>query len=74
MKIGRLEIKASRWPWQDYGWFKNSKGTGWAPLNATMGRFGGGWHLALGFRQGGRTLMFDLLFGVITFSWLKKDE
>lgn len=77
--IKRLEIKASRWPWQrrtssailsdpkteavgmKYGW-RQTDG---------MGRFGGGWNWALGFESGGWrdtgiTIMFNLLFGIVT--------
>lgn len=75
MNIGRLNIKASRWPWQkqkmhwsmdqrqeNYGWFHKSP----------MGRFGGGWNYKLGFALASRTLMLDLLFGIVTISWKKK--
>lgn len=41
MKIGRLNITASRFPWQGYGWFPhkgNNRAT--APLNPSGARFG----------------------------------
>jgi len=71
MRLGVLEIKASRWPWQGYGWF-STKNNPKALLNASGARFGGGWKWCLGVRIGGSTMMFDLLFGIITISINRK--
>lgn len=69
MKIGRLEIKASRFPWQGYGWFPHKNGNGpKAPLNPMGSRFGGGWNYKLGIAVGGSTVIVDLLFGSIRIS------
>lgn len=67
MKIGRIEIKASRWPWQEgLGWFPHKSGSGpKAPLNPMGARFGGGWRYKLGIAIGGSTVIIDLLFGSI---------
>jgi len=66
MKLGRLEIEASRWPWQGYGWFPHKNGKGrTAMLNSSGARFGGGWKYKLGVSFSGRTLMLDLLFGIV---------
>ena len=56
-----MKIKFDRWPWQP-------------PLRPKgfMGRFGGGWKYSLGFKCGGRTIIFDLLFGSIRIEWRKK--
>lgn len=71
MKIGRLEVKATRWPWQDgWGWFPHRAGRrspGYAMLNQSGARFGGGWRWKLGIAVGGTTVMVDLLFGTVTF-------
>lgn len=67
MKIGRLNITASRFPWQGYGWFPhkgNNRAT--APLNPSGARFGGGWKYKLGVSAGGTTVMIDALFGIVT--------
>lgn len=55
-----MRIKFDRWPWQ--------------PSRASIfsGRFGGGWKYSLGFKYGGRTIIFDLLFGSIRIEWGKK--
>lgn len=67
MKIGRLEIKTSRWPWQGYGWFPHKNGKGpKAMFNPNGARFGGGWRYKLGVEIGGATIMMNLLFGIVT--------
>lgn len=71
MRLGRLEIKASRWPWQGYGWF-STKNNPKAYLNPSGARFGGGWRWCLGVRIGGDTVMMELLFGMLRFAWLPK--
>lgn len=70
MKLGRLTITASRFPWQGYGWFphKNNQGPT-AMLNPNGARFGAGWKYKLGFSLGGTTLLIDALFGIIRISW-----
>lgn len=66
MKIGCIEVKATRWPWQGYGWFPHKNGNGpKAPLNSNGARFGGGWNYKLGVSIGGRTVLIDLIFGSI---------
>jgi hypothetical protein len=70
MQIGKLKIKASRFPWQGYGWFPHKSGRGpKAPLNPSGARFGGGWTCKFGFSFGGRTLSLDLLFGIVRITW-----
>ena len=66
MKIGRVTINASRWPWQGYGW--SSTGGPTALLNRSGARFGGGWRWKLGISIGDSSLMFELLFGIISVS------
>lgn len=66
MKLGKINIKASRFPWQGYGWFPHKNGKGpTAPLNPGGARFGGGWNWKLGVSVGGSTILVDLLFGTI---------
>lgn len=66
MKLGRIEIEASRWPWQGYGWFPHKNGKGpTALLNSSGARFGAGWKYKLGVSLSSRTLMLDLLFGIV---------
>lgn len=81
MKIGRLSITASRWPWQirrSSGLFSCPKTEkvgakyGWMPTGG-MGRFGGGWKWSLGINVGGSTVILDLLFGSIRFSIKPKE-
>ena len=55
-----MKVKFDRWPWQ------------YSCTKWHMGRFGGGWKYSLGFKYGGRTIIFDLLFGSIRISWEKK--
>lgn len=69
MKIGKITIKASRWPWQGYGWFPHKNGKGpTAMLNSSGARFGAGWKYKLGISIGGSSVMIDLLFGIIMIS------
>lgn len=66
LNIGKLKITASRWPWQGYGWFPHRNGKGpTAPLNPADARFGGGWRWKLGVSIGGKTVILDLLFGMV---------
>ena len=60
MKLGRLEVKASRWPWMplEPHWSYGSNAParyGWGSVPG-MGRFGGGWQYKLGVTIGGRTM------------------
>ena len=57
-----MKVTFDRWPWQ-------SPCTRWY-----LGRFGGGWNYSLGVKCGGRTIIFDLLFGSIRISWEKKPR
>lgn len=69
MKLGRYIIKASRWPWQGWGWFPHKNGKGQkALLNASGSRFGAGWNYRLGISIGGSTVMIDLLFGTVSIT------
>lgn len=70
MRIGHLEIVASRWPWQEdrhspikakYGWIHPE-------------RFGGGRSVEFGFSYGRNTLMINLVFGLIRLYWLNYSE
>ena len=66
MKVGKFTVTVSRFPWQGYGWFPHKNGKGpTAALNPTGARFGGGWRYKLGFSLSDRTLMLDLLFGIV---------
>lgn len=67
MKIGKVHITASRFPWQGYGWFPHKNGKGpKAALNPGGARFSGGWTYKLGISVGGSgTILIDLLFGTI---------
>lgn len=65
-KFGRVEIQASRWPNQGYGWFPHKGGKGpKAPLNQSGARFGGGWNYKLGIDIGSRSVLINLLFGMV---------
>lgn len=73
LRIGAIIIKADRWPWQSgYNWHGMTNSA--APLNKprkgdkAAPRFGGGWKYNLGFQFSGRTLLIELLFGMITFN------
>lgn len=68
MKIGKLEIKATRWPWQESGNPRNLK----AWLNPSGSRFGGGWNYKLGIDIGGSTVILNLLFGIVRINWCSK--
>jgi hypothetical protein len=70
VKIGRLRIRADRWPWDRslYGPGRN----GWGKVPG-WGRFGGGWNWKLGIAIGGSTVMVDLIFGMVTFSMEKRS-
>lgn len=69
MNIGKIEITASRWPWQGYGWFPHKNGKGpTAMLNSSGARFGGGWKYKLGISVGGSAIILDLLFGMVRIS------
>ncbi len=78
MRIGRLQIIARRWPWQDGYCWRGSLTL--AALNMprpghrAAPRFGGGWSYELGFRAGGRTVNLSLLFGVVSLSWLRRTH
>jgi len=76
MKIGRIEIKASRWPWQGAGWFPHRQPwhPGRAPLNSCGARFGGGWKYKFGISIGGSTILIDLLFGSLRIQRIEKPE
>ncbi|MFK4794913.1 hypothetical protein [Sphingobium sp. ZW T5_29] len=72
LRIGALIIKADRWPWQaGYNWQGMTNSS--APLNQprkgdkAAPRFGGGWKYNLGLQFSGRTLLIELLFGMLTF-------
>lgn len=76
MKIGRITIKATGWPWQiknhsallDFDTkVKVGERWGWKDPGG-MGRFGGGWRWKLGVMASGRTVIFDLVFGSIRIS------
>jgi hypothetical protein len=41
--------------------------------DGAMGRFGGGWNWALGFRLGGSTLLLDLLVVSVTIARAPKE-
>jgi len=76
MKIGRLNIESSRWPWQPIGGRydqPNRTNYGWKPLGG-MGRFGGGWNFKLGIAIGENSMVLDLIFGMIRINWSKKNE
>lgn len=67
LRLGNLKVRASRWPWQGYGW--KATGGPTAPLNSSGARFGAGWRYKLGVAIGGTTLHVDLLFGMLSFQW-----
>jgi len=68
MKLGKFEIKATRWPWQESG----NPNTLKAWLNPNGARFGGGWKYKLGIDIGGTTVILNLLFGIVRISWPSK--
>jgi len=77
--IKRIEIKASRWPWQRRTSMAalsdpKSEGVGmkygWRQTDG-MGRFGGGWNWKFGIDSGGWrgtgiTILLNLIFGTVT--------
>jgi hypothetical protein len=73
MMVRRLEIKATRWPWQTgYNWRGMTSCS--APLNADGARFGGGWKYKCGFSTAGWSetgigISFDLIFGIINIRY-----
>lgn len=72
MRIGRIEVKALRWPWHGYGWLPHRNGKGpVALLNPAGSRFGGGWNWKLGISVGESTVLIDLLFGSIRINRVK---
>jgi hypothetical protein len=78
IRIGRLEIQASRWPWQPgYNWHGMIAE---APLNRrhpgqkAAARFGGGWRYQLGVGVGTTTVIVNLLFGMITFRLVERAK
>lgn len=68
MKIGRLKVTASGFPWQIRGghWSTKEGGKpwGWGKCDG-MGRFGGGWDYKLGVMIGSRSFILDILLGTI---------
>lgn len=73
MKIGKIEITASRFPWQNISIPGNPRGKyGWRPDKAYMCRFGGGWRYCLGINVGRTAMVINLLFGIIRISWSGK--
>ena len=73
LRVGALIVTADRWPWQaGYNWHGMTNST--APLNQpregekAAPRFGGGWKYNLGFQFSGRTLLIELLFGMLRFN------
>lgn len=73
VRIGVLIVRADRWPWQaGYNWHGMTNSS--APLNRPRNgakaapRFGGGWKYNLGFQFSGRTLLIELLFGMLSFN------
>lgn len=79
IKFINLEIVASRWPWQIRTHVAVLSGPdekagdryGWKPTKG-MGRFGGGWNWKLGVNIGGSTVVFNLLYGMISISKPRK--
>ncbi len=67
IRIGRISIAAQRWPWQaGYNWRGMSSLR--APLNPAGARFGGGWRYKVGIDIGGRTIILNLLLGMLRFT------
>lgn len=66
-KLGKYDVRFSRFPNQGYGWFPHKNGQGGkALLNPQGSRFGGGWNWKLGLSVGNTTVMLDVLFGIVT--------
>lgn len=77
MLIGRLKIEAQRWPWQKgYNWHGATSCS--APLNQprpgekASPRFGGGWKFKLGFAWSGRTVIIDMLYGMVVVTLFRR--
>lgn len=70
MRIFNLEIKASRRPWQENGYWNGGKAN--APLNYGGARFGGGWKYKFGIDIGGSTVLLNLIWGMVRISKAKK--
>lgn len=65
MVVLGIEVKAERWPWQKgYDWRGMTNST--APLNFGAARFGGGWRYKIGVDWSGSTVIFNLVFGMVT--------
>ena len=65
----RLKVTASSWPWQKRSPHSSHGDTalskwGWKPIPG-MGRFGGGWHYTFGVQVGSRTVILNLIFGMV---------
>lgn len=81
IKLLNREITASRWPWQIRTSVAALSGPdekvgdryGWKPTKG-VGRFGGGWNWELGINIGGSTVVFNLLYGMISISKPRKCE
>jgi hypothetical protein len=74
MRIGRLEITGSRWPWYPISgrWDQpDGRKYGWKKVGG-MGRFGGGWEYCLGIDIGGTTVILKLIFGMLRITWKEK--
>lgn len=79
VRIGPWRIKADRWPWQGWGWFPHrakGKSPGFAPLNSSGARFGGGWAWKVGISVGpsGRSIIIDLLFGSVRIDRMERGK
>lgn len=69
--LGKLIIRASRWPWQRLQPGTSSKKYGWRSTPG-FGRFGGGWDWKFGVEMsvaGGFVLIINLIFGRITITF-----
>ena len=65
--FGRLRIGPRRWgnSWKGDSPLGKERRTMWK-------RFGGGWHWCLGVRVGGRTVLLELIWGLVSFTWEKR--
>ena len=73
MNIGRLTIKAQRWPWMPcknhWSHFGETPAKyGWGKVPG-MARFGGGWDWKFGVCIGSSEVILDLIFGTVRISW-----
>lgn len=64
-RLGRLQVACSNW---GSSWKRVS---GWRSL---WGRFGGGWRWKLGIDIGGKTILFHLIWGSVSFSWVPPEK